>query len=178
MQHSAQTDVAVSNEANKTVVRRLFEEAFNQGELSVVDELWIPDGLESGKLNVAGRTKVESSTVHSGRQGGHSKCLESVSIGLRPVASCRPGLWATTAPSCWSNSTLYRIPRLRRRTESTESRTTRRAEEAVAMAPADHQTPSSGSAPDRYADPYKGACGPSRGATLTRAALRRNCCVL
>ena len=53
MPDSAQTDVAVSSEAHKAVVRRLFDEAFNQGELSVVDELWIPDRLERGKLSIA-----------------------------------------------------------------------------------------------------------------------------
>jgi predicted ester cyclase len=52
MSHSAQTDVGVSIEGNKIVVRRLFEEAFNGGELPVVDELWIPSELESGKHSI------------------------------------------------------------------------------------------------------------------------------
>jgi len=36
----------MSNETNKTVVRRMFEEAWNQGNLNVVDELLAADATD------------------------------------------------------------------------------------------------------------------------------------
>ncbi len=38
--------------AHKAVVRRFFEEVFNRGDLAVVEEVWIPDRIESGKRTV------------------------------------------------------------------------------------------------------------------------------
>jgi predicted ester cyclase len=38
--------------ANKALVRRFFEEVFNRGDLAVMEELWIPNGIESGKRSV------------------------------------------------------------------------------------------------------------------------------
>ena len=38
----------MSTEANKAIIRRLFEEAFDQGNLAVVDEIVAPDQVSSG----------------------------------------------------------------------------------------------------------------------------------
>ena len=46
-----------STEANTALIRRFFEEVFNQGNLAAVDELWIEGRAESGKrATVALRT--------------------------------------------------------------------------------------------------------------------------
>jgi len=34
--------------ANKALIRRFFEAVFNRGDLAVLEELWLPDGIESG----------------------------------------------------------------------------------------------------------------------------------
>jgi len=47
--HSVQPAVPDAVESNKRVIRRLFDEVFNQGNLQVVEELWIPGRLEEGK---------------------------------------------------------------------------------------------------------------------------------
>ena len=46
---SAQTETTAGAAAQKALVRRFMEEVFNRGDLAVVDELWIPDRIESGK---------------------------------------------------------------------------------------------------------------------------------
>jgi len=40
----------MSTEENKAIVRRLFEEVFNKGNLAVVDELVAPDMIEHGNV--------------------------------------------------------------------------------------------------------------------------------
>jgi predicted ester cyclase len=52
MSQTTLSDTAQSTEANKRVIRRLFDEAFNQGNLETVDELWIPSKLEEGKRSI------------------------------------------------------------------------------------------------------------------------------
>ncbi len=52
MTQTTPTDTAQSTEANKHVIRKLFDEAFNQGNLETVDGLWIPSELESGKRSI------------------------------------------------------------------------------------------------------------------------------
>jgi predicted ester cyclase len=52
MSQTTVSDTAQSTEANKRVIRRLFDEAFNQGNLETVDELWIPSKLEEGKRSI------------------------------------------------------------------------------------------------------------------------------
>ena len=52
MTTSAQTETTASPAAQKALVRRFMEEVFNRGNLAVVDELWIPDGIEGGKRAV------------------------------------------------------------------------------------------------------------------------------
>jgi predicted ester cyclase len=52
MSQTTLAGAAQSCEANKLVIRRLFDEAFNQGNLETVDELWIPSKLEGGKSSI------------------------------------------------------------------------------------------------------------------------------
>jgi predicted ester cyclase len=52
MTQTTPSDTAQSIEVNKRVIRRLFDEAFNQGDLETVDELWIPSQLEEGKRSI------------------------------------------------------------------------------------------------------------------------------
>jgi predicted ester cyclase len=52
MSQTTLSDTTQSIEANKRVIRRLFDEAFNQGNLATVDELWIPSKLDEGKRSI------------------------------------------------------------------------------------------------------------------------------
>jgi predicted ester cyclase len=52
MSQTTPSDTAQSTEANKRVIRRLFDEAFNRGELEAVDALWILSKLEEGKRSI------------------------------------------------------------------------------------------------------------------------------
>ena len=53
MSHRAQTQMMTGSiEANKDLVRRLFEQVFNRGDLAMVDELWIAGMLEEGKRSI------------------------------------------------------------------------------------------------------------------------------
>ena len=42
----------MNTDENKAVVRRFFEEAFNQGNLAAIDDLWIAGGEASGKRSL------------------------------------------------------------------------------------------------------------------------------
>jgi predicted ester cyclase len=41
-------------DANKLVVRHLFDDAFNRGDLGVIDEVWIAERVDQGKRSTVG----------------------------------------------------------------------------------------------------------------------------